>query len=287
MHWTRRAQARCDANQAELDARTADEPVPPPQMQVVRRIPERDRREFEAEPAARALQEPRNLTEAAVLRNAERQLTLVEPRWLPALDMLMTKDIYRINRNLRQRVSLHDVPVGPVLDSNGYPSVDALLDQATSLFANLGDALSLDEPLTVHRGIKVTELDYGDQDIWQIQALLRGEIAALQDELEDPGFIFTTPFEEEASLHAGHANEDAACWRILFEMTVQRGLCLPDQDISSDEHLRRVQPHFYLRGATSQIVVPRGSRWRVRCATLDSEDEGLMRIQLDQVESHI
>lgn len=281
IHWTRKAQSACDAEQAEIDARISTEQSLTPHMRWDRSLRERELHEFEAKLATRTRRPARSSVEAALLRNAQRQLALVTPEGLQALDMLMTTDVYGINSRLRRG---ENVRVGPMLDWHGYSSGDMFLAQTTKLFSSLGDDLQLESPLTLYRGIALEEHGYDGEDIWHVRALLRDEITTLQDELEDPGFIFASPFASTALQHTGYSRRGAPWRRVLFELTVHGGMCLPDPDIGSDDHLRRMQPHRFLSKTSSQIVIPRQSRWTMQESHPDLEDETLLHVRLEQID---
>lgn len=281
VHLTVVSRKRCDAREASLilqgDPGIAAESDGWEAMQR-----DRDLQLAEAVASEHTPALPDDPSEVAVLRNGERQLLGMDCSWYDVAGLLLTTDIYRINDRLRRGQNLKADP-GAMLDWHGYASLKAFVKDANAMFDELGDATRLDQPIRVYRGIGVgAENEYDTFDFWGLRALLQGSGDLTGAHLVDPGFGFAAPTAHVASTFDGtDARVHEVQWKVMLELTITRALCIPAPEYRSKDLTRALHPSSFLRTATGQVIIPRGSTWNVT-GVVPAGVDGWSRIALTQ-----
>lgn len=281
VHLTVTSRERCDARETPLILQ--DDPYlgrHDDEWEALQR--ERDVQLADAAAADHTPILPADSSELAVLRNGERQLLGMHDSWYDVAGLLLTTDIYRINDRLRRGQNLQSDP-GVMLDWHGYVSLKAFVKDANAMFDELGDAARLDQPIRVYRGIGVgVENEYDPFDFWGLRSCFLGGGDLTGAELIDPGFVFAAPTEHVASAYDGtDARVHDVQWKVMFELTITRALCIPSPGHRSKALTRALHPSSFLRTATGQVVIPRGSAWNVTGIQPAGAD-GWSRITLTQ-----
>ncbi|WP_433673814.1 hypothetical protein [Microbacterium gorillae] len=282
-HWTSASQERCDALFRGSILTVSDRTDWPDDMSWL----ERSMQEREEQKAAAALssyvqQYPTDRNETVLNRNGERQLLGLH-EWHSVVGLLLTNDVYGLNRCLRTGAPLHGEP-GPMMDWNGYVSYQQFVDDARKVFSTLGSSLELDEPITAFRGLGMPPAtDRISSDIWGIREHLDSGEPWHTTVVEDRGFAFATPSEPTAHHYDGadFHNVDPE-WLIICTMEIRRGLCVPDQIYRTPRLRSHLYADHYLRGADGQVIIPPLARWRITEVVPDFEIK-TVRIRMHQV----
>lgn len=282
-HWTSAGQERCDARYRGAILTVSDHTDWHDDTSWL----ERSMQETEDREAAAALnsyvqQYPSDRNEIVLNRNGERQLLGLHGLH-SVVGLLLTKDVYGLNRCLRTGEPLDGAP-GSVMDWNGYVSYQQFVDDARKVIAKLGSSLDLDEPITVFRGIGIPPTtDRASSDIWGIREHLESGEPWHATVVEDHGFTFATPSEPTAHRYDGSDfhNVDPE-WLIVCTMEIRRGLCIPDQIYRTPQLMRHLYADHYLRGSDGQVIIPPLARWRITEVVADFEIK-TVRIRMHQV----
>lgn len=232
--------------------------------------------------AARTPALPASPEESILARNGERQLITLDPRALMVVGLLMASDIYGVNQLLRNGGSLASDP-GPMMDWEGYSSKQAFVDEAADIFHALGNTLTLDQPITVFRGIgiPVSPDDYNPDVAGIGHYLLTGD--SWQSNFKDAGFAFAATDPSIALLYDGSsAHTSETMVPVLLELEVQRGLCAPNQEHRSTELFEHTFEARFLSDASGQIIFPPDTHWNVVSIDRDS-DYGVPLIRMTMI----
>lgn len=285
-HWSERARLRC----RELDEDAAERA----RREYEREQSERDRREQEtawSEIIARVRvehqpQEPFSPRDAVLSRNGERQLLSLPPGHLSVIGLLTRSGIARVNRALRTGSGL-DAECAADYDYEGFRSNRHFADTASSVFAEIGDGLILDEPLISYRGLAQVPED--------VPALFDPEPAQFTDQ----GFMFGTTASYTARQYHDAAwsatTGRAGTVNILFAMEVHRAICIPEEAHRSQDltvHLARTRQldtwgnqwkarRTPLEDAMGQTIIPPGSTWII-ARPPDQDITGTFTVHLRQ-----
>lgn len=226
---------------------------------------ERRKKQSELEAALSSYEQqfPTDSNEIAATRNGERQLLGLSVDHL-ILGLLLTTDIYRLNRCLRSGDTMEGGP-GPMMDWRGYESHQRFFDDAMRMFERIGSDLDLDEPIEVFRGVGIPPANAWETfDLWGIRAHLESGNPWQPTVVEDPGFMFASPSEAFAeSFDGSDANRIASEWRVVCMMEIRSGLCIPDPIYRTPELMRRLHNKDFLSGAGGQVIIPPVSQWRI------------------------
>lgn len=249
---------------------------------------EREEREKEdAERAAAvAAHVPATLSTAedlALSFHGEQQLLALRSWQIPVVGLLTTTSIFYTNRLLRRGNSLEG-GAGAAIDWAGYPSNQAFVNDAQTIFDDLGEALVFKEPMTLFRGITVPkELDEESiPDIAGISGhLLNG--TAWDITYTERGFGFATTRPEVAAQYP-LGSYDSGGLRILIELEATSGLCLPRQGHRSEELFELTFHDVHLATTACQVVFPPGTRWEVIAVDRES-DYGVPLVRMKQKET--
>lgn len=212
--------------------------------------------------------------------HGERQLLALSPWQIPVVGLLTTVSIFHTNRLLRRGSSLEGA-AGAAIDWAGYPSNQAFIDHAQTVFDDLGEGLVFKEPMKLFRGIEVpAELHESIPDIAGISGhLLNG--AAWDAEYIERGFGFATTEPEIATQYPLGIYGDSGWLRVLIELKATSGLCLPRQGHRSAELFELTYSVPHLSTTACQVVFPPGTRWEV--ITIDKEsDYGVPLVRMKQ-----
>jgi len=280
-HWTATGQENCDAVHdpstqfvSDVDRWSDDS------SWLDRSMQEREQQEAEAAVSSYVQQFPSDANEVALNRNGERQL-LGLSGWHTIVGLLLTKDVYRLNRCLRGGDSLEG-GTGAMMDWNGYASLQQYFDDAMRAFEHLGSSLDLDEPIEAFRGIGLHPAEgWGSFDTWGIRSHLESTDAWEPTVVEDRGFAFASPCEATAQRYNGPHRTDPD-WRVICVMEIRRGLCVPDQIYRTPQLMRHLYADSYLRHADGQIIIPPTARWLITSVTPDPETK-TVRVRMHQL----
>lgn len=227
--------------------------------------------ELKTAPSTHEQQFPTDANEIAVNRNGERQL-LGHTVDHTVLGLLLTSDIYRLNRRLRSGDTMEG-PAGMWMDQANYESHQQFFDDAMRIFGEVGSDLDLDEPIEVFRGVGIPSADApGSFDLWGIRAHLESGTYWRPTVVEDPGFTFTSPSETLAQRYDGSADSHIAPeWKIVCTIKIRRGLCIPARAYRTPQLMRHLDHNKTLSTAIGQVIIPPVSRWHITEATPDHE----------------
>lgn len=282
-HWSAEARESCQFFQQEERVQRAfaalDLPFSYGSFEH-REFEQQARKRAEAIAAHRRVQPA--LPEGVVLtRNGERQLISLSPSQLSAVGLLMTSDIYRINRLLRSGGSLAS-GANAMIDWAGYRSMQEFVDAACGVFDGLGESLTLDEPVRLFRGIGVPESPGGyDPDIAGISHHLTTGTPP-HKELVDAGFSFATSDPQIALAYDGSDSGSLSMRPVLLELEAHRGLCAPRQAHRSTSLFEHAFGIDFLDTAICQVVFPPGTQWELISVDEYSE-HGVPVVRMRQV----
>lgn len=267
-HWTRKSRVACNAEAARRRATHAEALAEPPSVRLM------------ADAVARHDPVPPSSDiEIAVLRNGERQLTRDDADLYRLLELLLRPKIYDINTAARQGLIVE----GPPTTMDEIPR--SLQKEVQGMFTAFGADLNLDEPMKVYRGLGLPPLNEDDPfDFWSLWAFLRGKATLSGQLLTDPGVAFAS-FDEDIARRfplQRHRRGPEVAARVMLQLTVCRGLCLPAPEHRSKDLFERLYWSDILRRATGQVVIPPDTTWRVTSAE-PADPTGWARIALEQV----
>jgi hypothetical protein len=282
-HWSEKSQEACQRRTERAIAhaqRIAANPYVYGTFDFDRYERELSKRESAVE--AHRAQQPSRPVDFTVTLNGERQLLALSPSDLKILGLLMTRDIFQINRLLRSGRSLSG-GAGATVDYAGYQSMQGFVDNAVGVFTDLGTALTLSEPITLYRGIGIPiQPDEYDPDIAGIGEHLRTD-GPWQSRFLDLGFSFASGSAEIALLYDGSASgQHPRTMSVLVELSVHRGLCLPKLEYRSQTLFDHLFSTSYLDATNGQVVFPPGTRWDVLSVDTTSE-HGVPLVRMKQV----
>lgn len=208
------------------------------------------------------------------------QLLALSPWQIPVVGLLTTTSIYYTNRLLRRGNSLEG-GAWAAIDWANYPSNQAFVNDAQTIFDDLGEALVFKEPMRLFRGITVpNELHESIPDIAGIGAhLVNG--TAWNTAYIELGYGFATTEPEIATQYPLRTYGDSGGIRILTELEATSGLCLPRQEHRSTELFELTYNNVHLSTTACQVVFPPGTRWEVTAVDTES-DYGVPLVRMKQ-----
>jgi len=222
-------------------------------------------------------EEPATPAGRALRDNGERQLRRLDPSHLLTLGHLTSSGTARVNRALRSTgTGALSESCAADLDWAGYESNAAVVAAAEQLYAELGAAVELDNPLTAYRGVLVPPHT-------PLSMLL--DQPTPRQVFIDPGFVFAATSEEDAAFFKSpdawwsESARDPAARPLLLVLEIRRAICIPDPRhrsralVSHLARTRRAGPDQFagarrqsptaIERAMGQVVVAPGSRWEV------------------------
>jgi hypothetical protein len=208
--------------------------------------------------------------DAALIRNGERQLTALEFDQLEVVGLLMSSDVYSINKRMRNKGSLTG-GAGARIDYDGYGSMQEFVDRACGVFDHLGDELDLDEEIRLFRGFGVPRTpDKEHPDIAGLREHLDTG-TGLHEEFTDAGFSFATTDPQDALAYKGNAQSDYPHRdAIMIELVARRGLCSPEKRHRSTALFEHVFEAGLLSKSIGQVIFPPGTRWEITSFNMTS-----------------
>ena len=259
-HWTMESRRVCAARQRAISRSTdaaQDVQVHLDPYEAARRA-DRDRAL-----AAHAPVSPSDPAEQVLARNGERQLMTLDRSDLTVIDLLLATDVYRINRQLRSGGSLNVSP-GAMLDWNGYGSLERFINEAVAVFRGLGQAVRLDEPLHLFRGLGIPCETGGDaRGFAGLGRHLAGD-GAWDGTFTDAGFGFAAADPHVALKHDGRWAGTGPLRPVMVELEARAGLCLPQRRHRSRKLFEHtLEQTFLMDLQDSQVVFAPGTGWEI------------------------
>lgn len=257
IHWSAESRAACRRRQKGpvLHHAVAIEPDG---------IAQREQERAERAAQAHTPVPPYSPLEAALLRNGDRQLRRLREPQLSALAFLLSSGSYRLNKNLRAGGRLERVETGPTGDHLGIGYQQELVALADGAFAELGPDAELDDRLQLFRGIGFShgpDEDFFDP-IGIIPHILDGK--PWSPTFHDPAYSFACADAQTALSYDGRLDpEGPERRRVLLQMEVSRGICVPRKAIRSPELIRHCFGITWIDPATSQVIIPRNAAWEI------------------------
>ena len=281
-HWTARSRRVCGARQQEI-SRPADAAG---DVQVclglyedsyeAARSAERDRALAGHVPVS-----PPDPAEQVLTRNGGRQLLTLNKSCLTVISLLLATDVYRINRQLRSGGSLNLSP-GVMLDWNGYESLERFVNEAVAVFGHLGQAVQLDEPLHLFRGLGIPDETGGDaRGFAGLGRYLAGG-GPWDRTFTDAGFGFAAADPQVALKHDGYLTRVGPLRPVIVELEARAGLCLPQRRHRSRKLFEHTLEQNYLMDLQdSQVIFAPGTRWEI-LAVQDRSVYGIPLVTMKQ-----
>ncbi len=221
--------------------------------------------------------------ELALSFHGEQQLSALRPWQIPVVGLLTTTSIYYLNRLIRRGNSLEG-GAGAAIDWAGYPSNQAFVSDARTIFDDLGEALVFKEPMRLFRGITVPkEPDESAPDIAGISGHLTHG-TAWDTEYVERGFGFASTSPEVAAQYPLDSSGESYELRVLVVLEATSGLCLPCKDHRSAELFELTYNADYLGTTACQVIFPPDTHWEVIAVDQES-DYGVPVVRMKQKET--